>query len=68
MTTLVYANSSRARCPIYSRDTAICIYSVSNEIAKIRLSKYHYGPKLWASQNIFAGWITFEFWPKMAIS
>jgi hypothetical protein len=28
MTSEVYANSSRARCLIYSRDTAICISSV----------------------------------------
>jgi hypothetical protein len=36
--------------------------------AKIRLSKYHHAPKLWALQNIFAGPITFYFWPNMAIS
>ena len=36
--------------------------------AKIRLSKSHHGPELWASQNIFAGRTTFEFWPNMAIS
>jgi hypothetical protein len=29
MTSEVYANSARARCAIYSRDTAIRIYSVS---------------------------------------
>jgi hypothetical protein len=35
---------------------------------KIRSSKFHHGPKLWASQNIFGGRITFDFWPNMAIS
>jgi hypothetical protein len=32
------------------------------------LSKSHHGPKLWASQNIFAGRTTFDFWSNMAIS
>ena len=36
-------------------------------VEKIRLSKSHHGPKLWASQNIFAGPTTFGFWPNMAI-
>jgi hypothetical protein len=50
------------------RDTAIRIYSVSPFRKKIRLSKSHHGPKLWALENIFAGPITFGFWPNMAIS
>jgi hypothetical protein len=62
-----FANSSRARCAIYSRDTAIRIYSVSQLKSKNpRSSKSHHGPKLWASQNIFAGHYLFGFfriWP-----
>jgi hypothetical protein len=34
MTPPVYANSVRVRCAIYSRDTAIRIYSVSQLIHK----------------------------------
>jgi hypothetical protein len=34
-----FANSSRARCAIYSRDTAICIYSVSQLIFKNQFVK-----------------------------
>jgi hypothetical protein len=34
MTREVYANSARARCAIYSRDTAICISSVPQLIRK----------------------------------
>jgi hypothetical protein len=64
----VFANSARVRGAIYLRDTAIRIYSISRLTPKIRLSKSHHGPKLWASQDIFAGPITFGFWPNMAIS
>ena len=50
-------DSARARCTIYSSDTTIRIYSVpqftfKNPIVKISSWKR---PKLWASQNIFAG-------------
>ena len=36
-----------------------------NYYAKIGLSKSHHGPKLWASQNIFAGHylLDFQIWP-----
>jgi hypothetical protein len=34
MTREIYANSSRARCAIYSRETTICIYSVSQLYSK----------------------------------
>jgi hypothetical protein len=67
MTTPVCANSSRARCAIHSRDTAIRIYSVS-QLKRKNLSKSHHGPKSWASQNIFAGYFKIGFWPNMAIS
>jgi hypothetical protein len=41
------------RCAIYLRDTVICIYRVPRFTRKTRLSKFYYGTKLWASQNIF---------------
>jgi hypothetical protein len=58
------SNSSPARCAIYSRDTAVlqsesAAFHVSH--AKIRFSKSHHGPKLRASQNIFAGHYLFGF-------
>jgi hypothetical protein len=69
LTSEVYTNSLRVRCAIYSRDTAIRIYSVPAPFKrKNRLSKFHHGTKLWASQNIFAGLHLFDFCPNMAIS
>jgi hypothetical protein len=51
---IVCANSTRVRCAIYSRDTAMRICSVPQSYnAKIRLSKSNHGTKLWASQNIW---------------
>jgi hypothetical protein len=41
---------------------------VSYIMCQIRLSKSHNETKLWASQNIFTGRTTFDFWPNMAIS
>jgi hypothetical protein len=59
-------------CAIYSRDTAIRIYSVPRFKRKNQFDKISSWDKvmakLWASQNIFAGPITFGFWPNMAIS
>jgi hypothetical protein len=70
MTNEVCANSSRARCAIYSRDTAIRIYSVSRLRRKNSFVKISSWAKIMglAWQNIFAGPITFDFLPNMAIS
>ena len=61
-------SSARARCAIYSRDTAIRIYSVPRfKTQKSVCQNLHHGTKLWASQNIFAGHYLLIF-PNMAIS
>ena len=60
---------ARARVARFTRETprsASAVYYVLH--AEIRLSKSHHRPKLWASQNIFAGQTTFDFCPNIAIS
>ena len=45
-----------ARVARFTRATPRSAFTASYALhAKIRLSKSHHGPKLWASQNIFAG-------------
>jgi hypothetical protein len=64
MTIEVHANSARARCAIYSRDTAIRIYSVSQLINKNTFVKISSWAKVMGTrglQNIFAGLYLFGF-------
>jgi hypothetical protein len=66
MTPPGFANSSRARCAIYSRDTAIRIYSVSqlrrkNSFVKISLWAKVMGFAKYFCRPLFV-WI-FQIWP-----
>ena len=62
LTTLVYANSSRARCAIHSRDTTIRICSVPQLTRKIPFVKISSWDKLTSLvHNIFAGVYLFGF-------
>ena len=53
---------ARARVARFTRAIPQSASTASHALdAKIRLSKSHHGPKLWASQNIFAGLLLFGF-------
>ena len=64
-----YVPIARARFARFTRAIPQSASTASHALeAKLRLSKSHHGPKLWASQNIFPDQTTFDFWPNMAIS
>jgi hypothetical protein len=68
LTSEVYANSSRARCAIYSRDTAIRIYSVSQLRRKNPFVKISSWAKVMGFAELFLpAFICLDF-PNMAIS
>jgi hypothetical protein len=67
MTTPGFAHSSRARCAIYSRNTAIRIYSVSQLRRKNLFVKISLWDKVMGFTEYFCR-TTFDFWPNMAIS
>jgi hypothetical protein len=52
----------------YSRNTAICIYSVSQLKRKNQFVKISLWTEVIGIANIFAGRTTFEFCPNMAIA
>jgi hypothetical protein len=64
--TWVCANSARARIARFTRAIPRSASPASHDLyTKFSLSKFHHGPKLWASQSIFDH---FWFCPNMAIS
>jgi hypothetical protein len=68
MSTPGFANSSRARCAIYSRDTAICIYSVSRLSRKNSFVKISSWAKVMGPAEYFCRHILVYIFPNMAIS
>jgi hypothetical protein len=68
MTTPGFANSSRARCAIYSRDTAIRIYSVSRLRRKNLFVKISSWAKVMGFAEYFCRPLLAWIFPNMAIS
>jgi hypothetical protein len=68
MTSEVYANSSRARCAIYSRDTTIRIYSVSQLSRKNPFVKISSWAKVLGFAEYFCRPLFVWISPNMAIS
>jgi hypothetical protein len=68
MTTPGFANSSRVRCAIYSRDTAICIYSVSQLRRKNPVVKISSWAKVMGFAEYFCRPLFVWIFPNMAIS
>jgi hypothetical protein len=64
----VYANSSRARCAIYSRDTVIRIYSVPQFRRKNQFVKIPSWDKVMGLAEYFCRPLLVWIFPNMAIS
>jgi hypothetical protein len=64
----VYANSSRGRCAIYLRDTAIRICSIPPLKSKNLFFKILSWDKVTSRAEYFDGQTTFDFCPNMAVS
>jgi hypothetical protein len=64
-----YVPIARARVARFTRAIPRFASPESHALnATNRLSKFHHGTQLWASQNSFAGLFNFGFFPNMAIS